>query len=94
MGQLVKHGDPTTTGGIVIALTATMFEESRRLALHGDEATCGTCKGSFRIFGTADHMSENGRAMVQHGDKVMCPCGKNRVLTDSTMVYGDGGGGK
>lgn len=77
---LVRHGDPTTTGGFVIALTSTMFDDGKHIALHGDEATCGNCKGVFKIFGTGDGVSENNRAAVVHGDMVLCPCGKNRVI--------------
>lgn len=91
MGQLVTHGDTTTTRGVVIAVTSRMFEKGRRLALNGDEATCGKCKGTFKIVGTATRMRDNGRVLVQHGDWVMCPCGKNRVLADSDMHYHDAG---
>jgi uncharacterized Zn-binding protein involved in type VI secretion len=91
MGQLVTHGDTTTTRGVVIAVASRMFEKGRRLALHGEEATCGNCKGSFKIVGTATRTRDNGRALVQHGDWVMCPCGKNRVLADSKMTYHDEG---
>jgi uncharacterized Zn-binding protein involved in type VI secretion len=90
MGQLVTHGD-TTTRGVVIAVASRMFEKGRRLALHGEEATCGNCKGSFKIVGTATRTRDNGRALVQHGDLVMCPCGKNRVLANSNMHYHDEG---
>ena len=77
---LVRHGDRTTTGGVVIALSSTMFDDGKRIALHGDEATCGICKGAFKILGTGDGVSENNRVAVVHGDKVLCPCGKNRVI--------------
>jgi uncharacterized Zn-binding protein involved in type VI secretion len=77
---LVRHGDRTTTGGVVIALSSTMFDDGKHIALHGDEATCGNCKGAFKIFGTGDGVSENNRVAVVHGDKVLCPCGKNRVI--------------
>lgn len=81
---MVRHGDPTTTGGFVMAFSSTMFDDNKRIALHGDEATCGNCKGSFKIFGTRTHTTENGRAIVLHGDSVMCPCGKNKVTVGSS----------
>ena len=87
MVQLIKHGDTTTTRGVVIAVASRMFDKGRRLALNGEEATCGTCKGAFEIVGTATHVRDRGRALVQHGDQVMCPCGKNRVMADSNMHY-------
>ncbi|MBC8729461.1 PAAR domain-containing protein [Paraburkholderia sp. UCT2] len=77
---LVRHGDPTTTRGFVIALSSTMFDGGKHIALHGEEATCGNCKGVFKIIGTGDGVSENNRNAVVHGDKVLCPCGKNRVI--------------
>jgi uncharacterized Zn-binding protein involved in type VI secretion len=78
--DFVRDGDRTTTGGWVIAHSSTMFDGDKHIALHGDEATCGNCKGTFKISGTGDGVSENNRVAVVHGDKVLCPCGKNRVI--------------
>ncbi|NYH12882.1 PAAR domain-containing protein [Paraburkholderia bryophila] len=80
---VVRHGDPTTTGGVVIALSSTLFDDGKHLALHGDEATCGNCKGQHKIFGTGQGMSEQGRNVVLDGDTVLCPCGKNKVIIGS-----------
>ncbi|MCA3183608.1 MULTISPECIES: PAAR domain-containing protein [unclassified Cupriavidus] len=76
----VRHGDPTTTGGIVLALSSTIFDDGKRVALSGDGATCGQCDGTYRIFGTGKGMSEQGRDVAIDGDFVLCPCGKNRVM--------------
>jgi uncharacterized Zn-binding protein involved in type VI secretion len=80
---MVRHGDPTTTGGHVLAFASTMFDDGKRIALHGEEATCGNCKGTFKIFGSGTECTENGRATVLHGDPVLCPCGKNKVIAGS-----------
>ncbi|MFC0693445.1 PAAR domain-containing protein [Paraburkholderia humisilvae] len=77
---MVRHGDPTTTGGFVIALTSTLYDGVKQLALNGDEATCGNCKGRFKIFGTGTGMSEGTRLVVIDGDLVLCPCNRNRVI--------------
>lgn len=77
---VVRHGDPTTTGGFVIALTSTIHDDGKKIALSGDEATCGNCKGAFKIFGTGQGMSEKMRVVVVDGDEVLCPCKKNRVV--------------
>jgi uncharacterized Zn-binding protein involved in type VI secretion len=79
----VCNGDSTTTRGVVIARSSTIFDESRHVALHGDRATCGNCKGSYPIYGSGEGMSEQGRKVVVEGDLVMCPCGENRVLRGS-----------
>ena len=65
-----------------------MFNRSRRVALSGEHATCGNCKGSFPMYGTAEHACELGTPAVLHGDQVMCPCGQNRVMAfDDGMGY-------
>jgi uncharacterized Zn-binding protein involved in type VI secretion len=78
---LIVQGDPTTTRGVVIGGSAFgMSDNGRTFALYGDEATCGNCKGAFKIFGTATGRCYDGRAGVIEGDLVLCPCGRNRVL--------------
>src|ERR1700735_1398675 len=81
---LIVQGNPTTTGGVVIGGSAFgMTDNGRPFALYGDEATCGNCKGAFKIFGTATGRCYDGRAGVIEGDLVLCPCGRNRVLAGS-----------
>ncbi|WP_087086962.1 PAAR domain-containing protein [Caballeronia catudaia] len=79
----IRHGDPTTTGGFVIAYSSTIHDDGRQVALSGDEATCGNCKGAHKIFGTGDGMTEKTRSVVIEGDRVLCPCGENRVIVGS-----------
>ncbi|WP_230684369.1 PAAR domain-containing protein [Burkholderia cepacia] len=76
----IRHGDPTTTRGIVFAYSSTIYDDRKHVALSGDEATCGNCEGTFKIFGTGKGMSEKGRDVVVEGDLVLCPCKRNRVL--------------
>jgi hypothetical protein len=76
----VRHGDPTTTRGFVMAYSSTFHDDGKKIALSGDEATCGNCKGAFKIYGTGKGISEKGRDAVLDGDPVLCPCGKNRVI--------------
>jgi uncharacterized Zn-binding protein involved in type VI secretion len=80
----VRHGDPTTTRGVVLAYSSTIHDDGKQVALSGDEATCGDCKGLFKIFGTGEGMSEKGRVVVVEGDQVLCPCKKNRVIVGSS----------
>ena len=80
---LVRHGDPTTTRGFVMAFSSTMRDDGKQIALSGDKATCGNCKGAYPIYGTGEGISEGVRVAVVHGDKVLCPCGKNRVIAGS-----------
>lgn len=81
--SIVRHGDSTTTHGRVIAFDSSMFDEGKRIALHGEHATCGNCNGTFKIIGSGIDFTENGRAAVLHGDRVLCPCGNNKVIAGS-----------
>jgi len=88
MDEIAEHGDSTTTGGRIVAASSTTFEYSKRMALSGDLATCGKCEGGpFPILGTADTWNENGKSMVKSRDLVLCPCGENHVIADSTIYY-------
>ncbi|MFM0504280.1 PAAR domain-containing protein [Paraburkholderia caffeinilytica] len=92
----VRHGDPTTTRGFVMAYSSTIHDDGKKVALSGDEATCGNCKGTFKIFGTGKGISEKGREVVVDGDLVLCPCKKNRVIVGSNpgiFLNTDGGAG-
>jgi len=80
---VVRDGDPTTTRGLVIAHSSTMFDHGKHVALSGDRASCGICEGHFSIVGTGKGISEGGRNAVVDGDSVSCPCGKNRVMAGS-----------
>jgi uncharacterized Zn-binding protein involved in type VI secretion len=77
---VVRFGDPTTTGGKVLAVRANIHDEGKKVALHGEHATCGNCEGSWPMFGTGEGMSDHGMQVVIQGDRVLCPCGKNRVI--------------
>nr|WKF61771.1 hypothetical protein HUO10_006303 [Paraburkholderia busanensis] len=76
----VRHGDSTTTGGTVIAISSTLYDDDKKIALSGDQATCGNCEGSHDIVATGEGMSEPGRCVVLDGDLVRCPCKENRVI--------------
>lgn len=79
---VVRDRDATTTGGSVIALKATIHHKGKKIALRGEHATCGNCKGSWPVYGTGDRMCNRGTPVVLDGDSVLCPCGKNRVIAD------------
>jgi uncharacterized Zn-binding protein involved in type VI secretion len=84
---VVRFGDPTTTGGKVHATHNNMCDDGRAIALNGERATCGNCKGTWPIVGTAYTMRNDGRPLVLHGDNILCPCGKNRVISMSDSCF-------
>lgn len=77
---VVRDHDATTTGGRVIALKAMIHDKGIKLALDGEHATCGNCKGLWPMHGTGDKMRNRGMRVVIDNDSVLCPCGKNRVI--------------
>ncbi|MFL9862795.1 PAAR domain-containing protein [Paraburkholderia fungorum] len=83
----VRDGDSTTTGGRVMGSSTGYTDHGKKLALDGDVATCGNCKGLHRIFGAGKGISDRGRNVVVDGDSVLCPCGKNRVIVGSNPGY-------
>ncbi|SAL29771.1 bacteriophage gp29 protein [Caballeronia cordobensis] len=80
--RLVGKGDWTTTRGRVLGGSSTFFAENgQTLSRRNDIATCGDCEGSFPILGTAETILDEGLPLVRHMDRVLCPCGQNRVLS-------------
>src|ERR1700722_5097855 len=79
----VRGGDATTTRGFVIGTSTRINDGGKKVALDGDEATCGNCKGLHTIIGTGKGISDKGRRVVVDGDSVLCPCKKNRVIVGS-----------
>lgn len=80
--RLVAKGDLTTTQGRVLGGSSSWYASNgQTLARRNDLATCGNCKGAFPILGTADTWLDHGLPTVRHLDRVLCPCGKNRVLS-------------
>lgn len=57
-----------------------------------NHATCGNCKGSWPIYGTASGWMDDGLPMVKDGDRVLCPCGNNVVFasSESNAFYDEG----
>ncbi|SAK94309.1 hypothetical protein AWB75_06794 [Caballeronia catudaia] len=80
--RLVGKGDWTTTRGRVLGGSSSFFAENgQTLSRRNDIATCGNCEGSFPILGTADTILDEGLPLVRHMDRVLCPCGQNRVIS-------------
>lgn len=93
---IARFGDSTTTGGKIIHASSGMYDDNKLIALSGDKATCGKCKGLFKISGTGEGVSDNGRAVVVHGDLVLCPCKHNRIISGSNagcFISDDSGSG-
>lgn len=84
---MVRHGDPTTTGGFVIALTSTMFDDGKRrhvctwgdaghqVALIGGVAYCEACRSVGSIAKSGDpRRNQVMSETAADGDIVLCNC--------------------
>jgi hypothetical protein len=73
--------------GLIIGSSTRITDHGKKIALDRDVATCGNCKGTHRIFGTGNGLSDTGRNVVTDGDLVLCPCGENRVIVGNNPGY-------
>jgi uncharacterized Zn-binding protein involved in type VI secretion len=91
--RLVAKGDLTTTLGRVLGGSSSWYASNgQTLARRNDLATCGICEGAFPILGTADTWLDQGVPTVRHLDRVLCPCGTNRVLSGNHEFLFTGSG--
>ncbi|MEM5449140.1 PAAR domain-containing protein [Paraburkholderia sp. BR14263] len=75
-----RDGDLTTTGGRVFACASPIKDKGRSIAFDGSEASCGNCEGVFPVHGTGQKIFNAGRYAIVDDDRVLCPCGRNRVI--------------
>jgi uncharacterized Zn-binding protein involved in type VI secretion len=76
MMDLVRIGDATDHGGVVISASKTMRFEGRFVARKGDEVTCplhGDVKPNLIVDGD-DTMTDDGVPIARHGFRAMCGC--------------------
>ena len=84
-------GDKTSYGKIISA-TATCFEGNKAIARTGDKASCSKCSGYFDILASAQDWSEEGKAYVATGDRVLCRCPDHYVYGSTTQFTSTGTG--
>ncbi|GAB7530840.1 PAAR domain-containing protein [Pseudomonas sp. 3A(2025)] len=74
MPFVVREGDSTTTGGFVLAASATDVIDLRRVARMGDPVWCPACKRvGFIAQGNPTWVDEQV-AVATHGHQVQCGC--------------------
>jgi len=73
MGRpVVRMGDKTSHGGIVISGDMTWLIYDKPVARVGDLTVCPKCKGTFPISQGADDLSGFGQEVARDGDKTAC----------------------
>lgn len=94
MTFVIREGDPTTTGGRVLAGSTTTIVEHRKAARISDPVWCPQCNSmGFIAEGNPTFIVE-GVAVATHGHAVQCGCpfGSNRLIaTQSTVMAAEEG---
>lgn len=84
MGKnVVRLGDPTTHGGMVITASSTTIIEGKPVALVGDLVSCPVpYHGINPIIGSASKCISDGKLMAM--DQCLCACGCKVIATITT----------
>ncbi|WP_417286429.1 S-type pyocin domain-containing protein [Cobetia marina] len=89
MALVIREGDPTTTGGKVVAGSSAFVAEHRQLARLSDPVWCPACKSMGYIAeGNPTFIDEN-LAVATHGHAVKCGCsyGSNRLIATQGSIH-------
>ncbi|PYC29691.1 PAAR domain-containing protein, partial [Pseudomonas chlororaphis] len=92
MAFVIREGDPTTTGGKVIAGSATTFVVDQRVARIADPVWCPVCQTVGFIAEGHHTLLDTQQATAVEGGLVQCGCptGANRLIaTQRSVISGD-----
>ncbi|MCD5995068.1 PAAR domain-containing protein [Pseudomonas sp. CDFA 602] len=91
MPFIVREGDPTTSGGLVLIASASEVIDLRRVARMGDPVWCPACKSvGFIAEGNPTYIDDLV-AVATHGHQVQCGCkpGSNRLTASQEYFKAD-----
>lgn len=94
MALVIREGDPTTTGGVVVAGSSANTIEYRKAARISDPVWCPACKSMGYIAEGNPTVIDEYVALATHGHAVKCGCpfGSNRLIaTQSTVMAAEEG---
>jgi uncharacterized Zn-binding protein involved in type VI secretion len=95
MTFVIREGDPTTTGGVVVKGSANTTIESKKAARLSDPVWCPKCSSMGFIAQGNPTVIDESVAIATHGHIVQCGCpfGSNRLIStqSSTMAGEDAG---
>lgn len=91
MSFAVMEGDPTTTGGFVLAASASEVIDLRRVARMGDPVWCPVCKSVGFIAQGNPTWVDECVAVATHGHQVQCGCasGSNQLIASQEHFAAD-----
>lgn len=91
MPCVIREGDSTTTGGIVLKTSARQVWEERRLARMGDPVWCAGCKQVGFIAQGNPTFIDEVTAVATDGQNVRCACpeGDHRLISSQDQLKAD-----
>lgn len=83
--EALRHGDVTSTGGMLTSTVVGFGHEGVPVAAEGDHATCPACKAGGPVQNDADvpFTLPDGRRLLVRGARVMCLCADKPVVIPS-----------
>ncbi|WP_338770393.1 PAAR domain-containing protein [Massilia sp. METH4] len=69
---VIRIGDKTDHGGLVLTATSTTIAMGKSAALEGDMTICPKCKGSFAIKPDGKGAKHKGKSYAYDGDMTEC----------------------
>lgn len=91
MTFVIREGDATSTGGVVLQTSASQVWEERRLACMGDPVWCGACQRvGFIAQGNPTYIDQV-TAVATDGQTVRCDCpdGSHRLQSSQYQLKAD-----
>ena len=87
IGQFVRVGDSSTTGGLVLSGSSSQLMDGKLIARVGDEVSCPLCGNVGLIAEGNESILIDGKAAAVDGSLVVCDCplGSHRVL--ATVIH-------
>lgn len=91
MTNVIREGDSTSTGGVVLNTSATHTWEDRRMARMGDLVWCPKCEEVGYIAQGNPTFIDQLVAVATDGHAVQCGCteGTNRLIASQDQLQAD-----
>lgn len=91
MTYVIREGDSTNTGGVVLNTSASQTWEERRLARMGDPVWCPTCDRVGFIAQGNPTFIDQLVAVATHDQAVRCGCptGTHRLIASQDQLQAD-----
>lgn len=91
--HVIRLGDPTTHGGVVVSASGTVTINGKRVARKGDHVTCPIPgHGVVTIIEGDPLLTDDGKPIALEGHK--CSCGCSLISTLATFVRSPEGSGE